>query len=133
MIKALAHACFIVSDLEVSEAFFRDKLGLKTAFDFVNDDGKRFGVYLHVGGRNFIELFEGKIAERAEGQSFQHLCLEVDDIETTVAELRGRGVEVTNPKMGGDGSFQAWLADPDDNPIELHHYTPDSKQTPWVD
>lgn len=133
MITALAHACFIVSDLEVSEAFFRDKLGLKTAFDFVNDDGKRFGVYLHVGGRNFIELFEGKLAERAKEQSFLHLCLEVDDIEATVAEVRGRGVEVTDPKMGGDGSFQAWLADPDGNPIELHHYTPESKQTPWVD
>ena len=132
MIKALAHACFVVSDLDASEAFYRDKLGLKPAFDFVNDHGKRFGVYLHVGGRSFIELFEGKTAEPAEGQSFQHLCLEVDDIEATVAELRGRGVEVTDPQMGGDGSFQAWLADPDGNRIELHHYTPNSKQTPWV-
>ena len=133
MIKALAHVCFTVSDLETSEAFYRDKLGFKPAFDFVDDNGKRFGSYLHIAGRGFLELFQGTLAEPAEGQSYRHFCLEVEDIASAVAELRAGGVEVTDVKTGSDRSLQAWLKDPDGNRIELHQYTPQSKQRPWAD
>lgn len=132
MITGIAHACYIVSDLDRAIGFYRDLLGLTEAFDFRNDQGERFGVYLHVGGRNFIELFQGSLAERAEGQSYAHLCLEVDDIEETVAALRERGAQVTDPALGGDGSWQAWLSDPDGNRIELHGYTDQSRQGPWL-
>lgn len=132
MIKSLAHVCFTVSDLDNSIAFYCDKLGLTPAFDFVNAQGQRFGVYLHVGGRSFVELFRGELAEPAKGQSYRHFCLEVDDIEATVAELRSRGVEVTDPKLGSDNSWQAWLNDPDGNRIELHAYTPESRQAAWL-
>jgi glyoxylase I family protein len=131
MITCLAHACFTVSDLEASIRFYRDGLGLKPAFDFTRE-GRRTGIYLHIGGRNFIELFEGKLGERAEGQSFRHICLEVDDIETTVQALRERGVEVSEIKLGGDQSYQAWITDPDGNRIELHGYTPASWQAPHL-
>ena len=132
MIKCLAHVCFHARDLDASIAFYRDKLGLKEAFPFLKPDGRRFGVYLHAGGRNFIEIFEGKPAGKVEGQSYQHLCLEVDDIEGTVKAIRAKGVEVTDVKLGSDGTWQAWLADPDGNRIELHHYTPQSKQGPFL-
>jgi glyoxylase I family protein len=130
MITGIAHACFTVSDLERSIAFYRDGLGLTPAFDFTDENGRRFGLYLHAGGRNFVELFQGQLGERAEGQSFRHICLEVDDIEATVAELRGRGVEVSDPKLGKDQSWQAWITDPDGNRFELHQYTPESWQAP---
>ena len=42
MIKGLAHLCFVVKDLPSTEAFYRDVLGFEAAFDFVNDEGKRF-------------------------------------------------------------------------------------------
>lgn len=132
MITALAHLCFVVRDLETSLAFYRDTLGLTPAFDFLNENGERYGAYLHIGGRSFIELFQGQIEAPAPAQSYQHLCLEVDEIEATVATLRARGVEVTPVKMGGDHSWQAWLSDPDGNRIELHGYTPESKQAAWV-
>ena len=132
MITGMAHACFTVSDLERSLAFYRDALGLKPAFDFINQEGRRFGIYLHLGGRNFIELFEGQLGERADGQSYRHICLEVDDIESTVQMLRDRGIEVSDPKLGGDRSWQAWITDPDGNRIELHHYTAESKQAPHL-
>ncbi len=132
MITGLAHICFTVSDLDRAIAFYRDGLGLKEAFDFINENGKRFGVYLHVGGRNFIELFVGELGERVDKQSYRHMCLEVDDIETTVEALRARGVEVSPIKLGSDHSYQAWITDPDGNRIELHHYTPESKQTPHL-
>jgi glyoxylase I family protein len=130
MITGLAHACFTVSNLEQALGFYRDQLGLQEAFDFVNDQGHRFGIYLHLGGRNFIELFEGTLEAPASGQSFRHICLEVDDVEATVAALRERGVEVSPVKLGSDQSYQAWITDPDGNRIELHQYTPESWQAP---
>jgi catechol 2,3-dioxygenase-like lactoylglutathione lyase family enzyme len=133
MITGLAHACFTVSDLEQSMQFYRDVLGLKPAFDYVDEHGRRYGFYLHLGDRNFIELFEGQLGERAEGQSYRHLCLEVDDIASTVQTLRDRGIEVSDPKLGRDHSWQAWITDPDGNRIELHHYTAESKQAPYLE
>ena len=168
MIKCLAHVCFHARDLDVSIAFYRDKLGLKEAFPFLKPDGRRFGVYLHAGGRNFIEIFEAAKAgvaqplaptqERPSGaalsgvaqppsaessvgaqagapvphETYRHLCLEVEDIQGTVKAFRAKGVEVTDVVMGSDHSWQAWLADPDGNKIELHEYTRESKQTPHL-
>jgi catechol 2,3-dioxygenase-like lactoylglutathione lyase family enzyme len=133
LIRNIAHACFTVSDLEKALTFYRDGLGLPEAFDFVNDAGYRFGVYLHAGGRNFLELFEGEVGPAAEGQSYRHICLEVDDIEATVAGLRERGIEVSPVKLGKDQSYQAWITDPDGNRIELHQYTPESWQAPSLE
>ena len=132
MITGLAHVCFVVNDLEKSIVFYRDQLGLKPAFDFINDKGERFGIYLHIGGRSFLELFQGTVGEPAAQPSYQHFCLEVDEIESTVAQLRANGVEVTDVKLGTDQSWQAWLTDPDGNRIELHAYTPESKQLPHL-
>ncbi|NLX42479.1 MAG: VOC family protein [Chloroflexi bacterium] len=132
IISGLAHVCFTVSDLQASVDFYCGKLGMTKAFEFRRPDGTWHGQYIHAGGRNFIELFVGTLGEPAEGQSYRHICLEVADIEETVAVLRQRGAEVTEIKMGGDGSYQAWLADPDGNRIELHQYMPDSKQTPYL-
>jgi len=128
MITGLAHICYTVTDLEASIEFYQNKLGFSHAFDFINDAGKRFGVYLHIGERNFIELFEGKVDGEVKGGSYRHSCLEVDDINSTASELRNNGAEVSEVKMGSDNSWQAWLTDPDGNRIELHQYTPTSKQ-----
>ncbi len=132
MIRGIAHLCYTVRDLERSLAFYRDGLGLEPAFDFLNDKGERFGLYLHVGGRNFIELFVGQPEAPGDRASYRHLCLEVDDLTSAVATLRGRGIESSDPKLGSDHSWQAWITDPDGNRIELHQYTPDSKQGPFV-
>lgn len=128
MIAGLSHACFVVADLERSLEFYRDRLGMPVAFEFRSPEGRLTGVYLHVGARTFVELFQGKPEPTAQNASYKHICLEVDEIETTIAELTGRGVEVTGKKLGSDNSWQAWLTDPDGNRIELHAFTPKSKQ-----
>jgi catechol 2,3-dioxygenase-like lactoylglutathione lyase family enzyme len=128
MIKNFAHICFIVSNLEKSIHFYADILGFKKGFDFIDDKGKRYGIYLFIGGRNFIELFEGTPKTAVDGASFKHFCLETDNIEETVKELRAKKIEVTDIKLGKDESYQAWIADPDGNKIELHQYTAKSKQ-----
>jgi catechol 2,3-dioxygenase-like lactoylglutathione lyase family enzyme len=132
LIRGLAHVCYTVADLDRSLAFYCDTLGLTPAFAFIRPTGEKYGQYIHAGGRNFIEIFVGELAERAEKQPYRHLCLEVDDMEYTIAELGRRGVEVTGVKLGNDRSHQAWITDPDGNRIELHCYTPESKQNAWL-
>jgi catechol 2,3-dioxygenase-like lactoylglutathione lyase family enzyme len=132
MVRGLAHLCFSVADLNRSIEFYCGKLGLRRAFDFVRDNGELYGVYLKAGPRVFIELFKGEVAPRDEHQSFKHICLEVDEIHTTVKDLRGKGIEVGEITLGLDHSYQAWLSDPDGNRIELHCYTADSWQAPHL-
>jgi len=133
MIKQVAHACFVVKDLDATIDFYCNKLGMTKAFDFVRDTGERFGCYIHAGHGTFIEAFRRRdLAESANAGSYQHICLQVDDIQEAVGTLRERGVEVGDAKLGSDQSWQAWLADPDGNRIELHAYTPESRQAPWV-
>ena len=129
MIRGIAHVCFTASNLEASIEFYQNKLGLGHAFDFINDAGKRFGVYLHAGGRGFVEMFQGEVGAPAQNPSYRHMCLEVENIQEAVKALKAKGVEVTAPKLGSDHSWQAWIADPDGNRIELHAYTPESKQS----
>ena len=128
MITALAHVCFSVRDLQTSLAFYRDKLGLTETFPVYDDAGVHAGQYLHIGGRSFLELFAGEVAGAGDKPSYKHFCLEVDDIHAEANRLRQLGVDVTEVKTGSDHSLQCWLADPDDNRIEFHEYTPDSKQ-----
>ena len=59
---------------------------------------------------------------------FKHLCLQVEDIDKISTQLEGHGVNLSEKKLGADGSFQAWTADPDGVPIELHEYTTESSQ-----
>jgi catechol 2,3-dioxygenase-like lactoylglutathione lyase family enzyme len=132
MITGIAHACFVVSNLEDSIAFYRDGLGLVPAFDFVDENERRYGLYLYAGQNNFIELFQGEMGEKAAKQSFRHICLQVDDIEETVKTLSERGIVVSEIKLGKDRSYQAWITDPDGNRFELHQYTPESWQAPWI-
>ncbi|MEI6211238.1 MAG: VOC family protein [bacterium] len=132
MVIGLAHVCFLVSDLDRALEFYRDKLGFRVAFEFRREDGTRFGVYLKTGPRTFIELFTAELAPRAEKQSYAHICLEVDDVARTVTELRAKGLELTEPFLACDQSWQAWLSDPDGNRIELHGYTPASWQAPHL-
>jgi len=130
MTRGLAHVCLGVSDVERALAFYRDQLGFRPAYDFVNDKGEKIGQCLHLGGRTFLEFFRSGQAP-PPGPSHRHFCLEVDDIQAAVAELKRRGVEVGDIGKGSDRSCQAWLADPDGNRIELQQYTPESKQAPW--
>ena len=58
--------------------------------------------------------------------------MEVEDLPGLVSRLRAQGVEVTDPFLAMDQTWQAWLSDPDGNRIELHAYTSKSWQVPFL-
>jgi len=131
LVKGIAHACFGVSDLEASIRFYSGVLGLEPAFEFIDENGERFGVYLYAGIRNFIELFKGNPVSDSPA-SFRHISLEVADMENASEKIKQAGCEIGAISQGCDGTMQAWLKDPDGNPIELFCYTGKSMQNTWL-
>lgn len=130
MIIGVGHAAYGVADIEASMRFYVDQLGLEKAFELRHDDGRLWIVYLYCGDGTFIELFpEDEIEEPRPRASYKHLCLRVDDMSLTLDDLRQRGLRPLNPpSVGKDGNTQAWVRDPDGNPIELMQINPDSEQ-----
>ncbi|MGH8047240.1 MAG: VOC family protein [Chthoniobacterales bacterium] len=137
MIRKLAHACIETNDLSRAKAFYADVLGLPVQFTFRNDRGEIFGHYFACGDTTFVEVFDhalkvrqwgGEISPLNSSGRVTHLCLEVDDLPGTKSALEARGAKIGPILEGFDGSMQAWLSDPDGNPIELMEYTARSLQ-----
>jgi len=124
--KQLAHVCIATTDLEKTRVFYVEGLGCREHFRFLRE-GEVVGYYLEIGGGTYLEVFERE--EVPDGKSpLQHFCIEVEELEGQRELMLTSGVEVTEPKLGKDGSWQAWLTDPNGVRIELHQYTERSSQ-----
>jgi lactoylglutathione lyase/glyoxylase I family protein len=122
-----AHICIGAKDLEKTENFYVNILGMERAFNFERK-GTRFGFYLRIADNEFIEVFEDANAEPGSAL-IRHLCLQTENIDGAIAELHANGIETTEKKMGCDRSYQVWFKDPNGIDIELHEYTPESAQS----
>ena len=127
MIKAIAHICISTKSLDETEKFYCSCLGLSKKFNFIKD-GKVFGYYLQINEYNSIEVFQAEANSSEKEPQVKHFCLEVDDIDKTIEEIRSCGISITDKKMGCDNSLQAWLTDPNGINIEFHQYTDKSSQ-----
>ena len=133
MIKAIAHICIATKDLNKTERFYCDYLGLSKKFDFIQQ-GKRRGFYLQVNEHNFIEVFrtDAETSDEKEPRIW-HFCLEVDNIDKAIEDIRKQGVSIPDKEMGADNAWQTWLTDPNGVKIELHQYTDKSCQITGTD
>ena len=127
MIKRLAHVCIGATDLAESEQFYVERLGMSKAFDFIRS-GRQIGFYVNAGETTFLEVSAQSEAPNLERPLLKHFCLEVDDIDATIAELNAVGVAVSPKKWGADQAWQVWITDPSGVRIELMQYTPKSTQ-----
>ncbi len=131
-VKAIAHVAIRVKDIDASLAFYAGKLGFREMFRLFQDDGKLWIVYLRVTDDQYVELFPNAIGDRsppAEAIGLNHLCLEVEDIDDSLADLEKAGIPLFRPKkMQVDRNWQAWIQDPDGNRIELLQMGKDSLQ-----
>jgi glyoxylase I family protein len=109
---AVHHVSINVDDVEAALRFYTDVLGFEPRAD--RPDFPFGGAWLDVGGQQ-VHLIEG---EPPPGLG-QHFAILVDDLDATVAELRGRDVDVSDPRPVGT-SRQAFVTDPAGNLVELH-------------
>lgn len=131
MVKGIAHLAFRVTDMERSVTFYETALGFHRKFELRDDHGAPWIVYLQVNDRQFVELFYSreKVAFDGVASGYQHLCVEVAEIEELAAGLAAKGIRIVHPVVVGlDHNKQCWIADPDGNPIELMEYGADALQ-----
>ncbi len=127
MILGIAHAAYNVTDMEKAMDFYCGVLGFTRAFSMKNEAGEPWIEYLKVGNGQFVELFYKKPEDR--GDTYSHLCLEVDDIQAMADHLVAMGAPLdVAPKQGRDRNWQCWTHDPDGNRVELMALAPDSPQ-----
>lgn len=110
-IKKLDHIAIVVENLENALGVYRDALGM-TVTDVREMPDQDVKMAFLPTGDSEIELLEplhadsgiGKyLAKRGEG--LHHVCLEVDDIDATLADLKARGAQLIDetPKRGAYG------------------------------
>ena len=126
-IRQVAHVCIFAHDLTATERFYREVLGLEKAFDFKRGEDW-IGFYLALGGRSFIEVFRKAEARFADTDQINHICLETEDLDGLIAHVRAEGITITDKKLGADGTWQAWTADPNGVKLEIFEYTEQSMQ-----
>ena len=116
-IKRIDHVAIVVDDIDSALGFWRDALGLE--LDHVKDVPveKSAVAFLSVGSSE-IELVQptsddSGIAKylQKRGPGVHHICLEVEDIDTALVELKAKGVQLINesPRLGDDGKKYAFI------------------------
>ena len=94
MIKEIAFTAYPAKDVAGLRKWYEEKLGLKFSGPFEEDGVEKYNE-ANVGGGYFSVLTHEWI-ERDPG-SASGVVFEVDDIDNTIADLRGKGVEVDDP------------------------------------
>ena len=134
MISTIHHACFTVSDMERSIAFYRDLLGMTVLWDSVQAGVAYKGpvcdqitgcpgteqhiVYLGIGG-GILELVEytprGKSLEnhKASDIGAAHVCFKTDDINALYEKLQANNVTVHCSPQKGISLLVMYFRDPD--------------------
>lgn len=117
MIKQINHVAVVVPEVEGALPFWVDALGLKLSHTAeVPEEGVAVA-FLTVGDSN-IELMEPVAADTGvtrflekRGPGIHHLCLEVDDIEATLARLREYQVPLIHEQamVGHNGRRYAFV------------------------
>lgn len=128
----LAHACIKTRNLDKTESFYTEILGMEKVFEFHVKGNRlfkrrRIGFYLKAGERTFIEVFRNFGLPRWKGK-VDHLCFAVEDIDAYEKKLRDHGVATRGKKLGEDNTWQLWFRDNNGIDIELFQYTDRSSQ-----
>jgi len=124
-----------VKDYAKSQDFYGNKMGLREAFKFANQDGTRTTTYYQLSRDTFLEI------QQAAGDvppGFTHVHLAVDDLNATSARLRQAGVPgsargattagtLTEAGMAQPSNVKnANLIEPDGLRLELNELIPES-------
>jgi methylmalonyl-CoA/ethylmalonyl-CoA epimerase len=116
-VKRVEHVAIAVRSLGEVMRVFQEKLGLELEYE---EDFPQYQtrIAMYPVGETYLELLEatgpdsdtGKwLAEK--GQGLYHICLEVEDIDAALAELRAKGVRLLDEEArpGHGGSRIAFL------------------------
>jgi methylmalonyl-CoA epimerase len=123
MIKKIDHIGVVVSDIKEALKIYQQALGLNLAKIQERPDQAVTIAFLPTGVAKFLQK---------RGEGIHHICLEVNDIEKTLADLQEKGLQLIDesPRMGPEGERFAFIHPKSAHGvlIELYEY-PESAKT----
>ncbi|WP_181687078.1 VOC family protein [Halorhabdus salina] len=115
--KAVDFVQYNVTDLETAIPFYRDTLGLE-----MEEHLEEFGWAEFAARPTTLALNElDSEADSEPGPGGAAVALAVDDVESAVEEISEDGQAVFQEPIDTGVCDMATVADPDGNPIVLHH------------
>lgn len=123
----VAHVALWTADLTAQAAFWQEFFSAQVGEKYVSRN--RPGFESH-----FVQLSEGASIElmtlpvlaealtNKEGCGWAHVAISVGskaDVEALASKAAERGILVAQPRMTGDGFYEAIVSDPDGNLIEI--------------
>ena len=116
-INRIDHIAVVVDELDGPLSFWRDALGLELTHTR-DVPAELAEVAFLPAGESEIELVRpttpdsglGRYLEK-RGPGMHHICLEVDDLDGMLAQLKDKGVSLINenPKTGAEGRRYAFI------------------------
>jgi methylmalonyl-CoA/ethylmalonyl-CoA epimerase len=116
-VKQINHIAVVVQDMEKALLFWRDALGMdmhelrdvpaeKSQVAFLPLAGSEVELVLPTTVDSGIAKYLAK-----RGPGMHHICLEVDDIEGMLSQLKSKGVRLINeePRTASDGKRYAFI------------------------
>ena len=90
-ISGVAHIGLYIKDVERSKKFYTEVLGFETICEFVSLEGNKMAFVK--SGNLIIELIQHKVWMDRKGGLFDHIAMEVENIEETSEKLKKLGIE----------------------------------------
>lgn len=116
-VKQINHVAVVVEDMEKALSFWRDALGMdlhevrdvpveKSQVAFLPLPGSEVELVKPTTDDSGIAKYLAK-----HGPGMHHICLEVDDIEGMMSQLKLKGIRLTSeePRTAGDGKKYAFI------------------------
>ena len=116
-VKQINHVAVVVEDMEKALSFWRDALGMELRGLRDVPAEKSQVAFLPLPGSE-VELVQPTTDDSGiakylakHGPGMHHICLEVDDIEGMMSELKSKGVRLINeePRTASDGKRYAFI------------------------
>jgi lactoylglutathione lyase len=104
VISKIASAIVVVADQDTMKEFFVDKLGFTTTTDAEMWPGARWVELAAPDGGAGLVLTAAKDFERDPDQQYP-MTFACKDLEATAADLKAKGVEVSDPVTESWGSY----------------------------
>ena len=124
------HVAVLVDDLDKTLAFWQEALGIQLSHIEDVPAEKSMVAFLPLGGSE-VELVkpttdDSGLARYLEkrGPGMHHICLEVDDIDGMLAQLKAKGVQLINetPLTGSGGKKYAFIHPKSANGVMVELY-----------
>ena len=137
----IGHIALRCKDYEREMRFYTEELGLKKAFDLVDDNDEVWITYIRVAKGQYIELFPGVDScpnpnytgdNKKSERSHFHCCFVTPDRKKVVEELESKqGIPVgrtPDDTVGLCRSYCLFVTDPEGNEWEFMEFTDKSLQ-----